>query len=263
MVGQVPQTPPPGFGSEYADRQAQQQRLEQVMVGGDLNRRAQLMGNIISNAPNIAALSGVGAVDQLANQFVDAEAPIFNNAYGQQGDVLRRQEQVARIAAANRSGRGGGRGGGGGKTSDIPAGANINPDDVILVEYDEQGNPIGQRHMNLDTYQVMKPMLGDNFKVVPFPVNALPSNNLTNKPAIPNVSANPAVTDVDNTGTITNGAGGAENAARQNAQPIVPGNSDPNLDMILQNPNVTNATPNGDGSYTVELNDGSTTVLEF
>lgn len=103
MAGQAPATPPPGFGAQYADRQAQQQRLETALVGTDLDRRASMMGNIISNAPNIAALSGVGAVDQLANMFADAEAPIFNNAYGQQGDMLRRLQQKASLAATNRS----------------------------------------------------------------------------------------------------------------------------------------------------------------
>ena len=122
MAGMAPSTMPPGFGAQYADRQAQQQRLEGALVGSDLDRRAGMMNNIISNAPNIAALSGVGAVDQLGNMFADAETPIFNNAYGQQGDQLRRQEQMARLAAIQRSNRGGGATSGGGldmRSSDV------------------------------------------------------------------------------------------------------------------------------------------------
>ena len=115
MAGQAPATPPPMFGTQYADRQAQQQRLEQLMVGSDLDRRSGLMQNIISNAPNIAALSGVGAVDQLGNMFADAETPIFNNQYGQEGDMIRRQQQMAQLASTQRSNRPKAGGGGGGK----------------------------------------------------------------------------------------------------------------------------------------------------
>jgi hypothetical protein len=84
----------------------QQQRLDSAMVEGDLGRRAQMMGNIISNAPNIAAISGINTVDQLANMFADAEAPIFNTPYGQQQDQLRVAGQLAAIAARNRSAHG-------------------------------------------------------------------------------------------------------------------------------------------------------------
>lgn len=89
MVGQVPRTAPPAFGQQYADNAARARRLDGILVASDLDRRSALMRNIISNAPNIAATSGVGVVDQLANMFADSETPIFDNAYGQRMDEVR------------------------------------------------------------------------------------------------------------------------------------------------------------------------------
>jgi hypothetical protein len=96
---------PPGFGKQYAQEQRQAQQLDQRMVETDLNRRASMLGNIISNAPNIAALSGIGAVDKLIGQYPEGEGA-FATDYGLEGDKLRRMEQMARLAAIGRQGTG-------------------------------------------------------------------------------------------------------------------------------------------------------------
>jgi hypothetical protein len=82
------------------------------------------MQNIISNAPSIAATSGVGVVDQLANMFADSETPIFNTQYGQNMDALRMQ------GAATRA-----RGGGGGSSDspDTGTGLTVDPNRMLFV----------------------------------------------------------------------------------------------------------------------------------
>lgn len=186
MAGQAPATNPPRFGAEYADRNAQQQRLESTLAASDLNRRSEMMGNIISNAPNIAALSGVGTVDQLANMFGDAEAPIFNNEYGQQGDQLRRSEQMARLAAINRGGRGGGRGGGGGGSS----GPKMKSTDV-LVRYPDGSTAIVDSNSVKETLEQSYAVDADgNAGVMPYeivnwgiPVSGPMQQNMIPQPA--------------------------------------------------------------------------------
>lgn len=142
---------PPGFGRDYADRQAMQQRLEAALVGSDLDRRSGLMQNIISNAPNIAALSGVGAVDQLANMFSDSETPIFNNEYGQQGDMLRRQMDMIQLANASRPRTSGGSSGGSGV--DV-TGMAVDPNRSYLVI--PEGHPDAGKLVPFDNVDQLK-----------------------------------------------------------------------------------------------------------
>lgn len=164
MAGQVPQTPPPGFGAAYADRQLQQQQLESRLVGSDLDRRAGLMGNIISNAPNIAALSGVRTVDQLANMFGDAETPIFDNQYGQQGDQLRRAEQFARLNAIRS----------GGASAGTPKSPYDTPGNWYQVTFpdgtvQEQFVPYNE----LDSVPWQQGIQGAEARIIPTPLHAL------------------------------------------------------------------------------------------
>lgn len=215
---------PPGFGREYADRQEMQQRLEAALVGSDLDRRSGLMQNIISNAPNIAALSGVGTVDQLANMFADSEAPIFNNEYGQQGDMLNRQMQMAQLANATRPRGGGGGSGGGAADGGIPAGVNIDPNTVPVIITNPDGQSI-RTVMDFNTFVQTQAEAGKSGVTVQmdfFGTN--PYTNTTNKAGIPEVTAS----GVD----ATQGGGG---------QQIAP---------IAQ-------TQNADGTITYRFADGS------
>ena len=65
MAGSQPRIDYPNFGGNFADRQAQQQRLSMALTNSTLDRQL----SAIKDLPNIAAIAGPAAADRYASLF--------------------------------------------------------------------------------------------------------------------------------------------------------------------------------------------------
>ena len=95
MAGSQPRIDYPNFGGNFADRQAQQQRLSMALTNSTLDRQL----SAIKDLPNIAAIAGPAAADRYASLFgnVPEGTNIVDTPYA---NAL----SMANLAYANRRG---------------------------------------------------------------------------------------------------------------------------------------------------------------
>lgn len=133
--GQVPSTRPPGYGAEYAAQQAAFDANSAARLKAEMEANADAFNTVVSNIKPIAEVSGGNLTpDRLLHMFAGAkDTPIFGGKYAQSADALRLAETMAKIGAANRSGRGGGSG-------TLSKSARTQPDEMWVRVTDKQGN---------------------------------------------------------------------------------------------------------------------------
>lgn len=126
MAGSQPVLPLPSFGDNFAQRQAQQQRLSMALTNSTLDRQLSALRDL----PNITKIAGPEAADRYASLFANVPegTEIVNTPYAQ---------TLAGLNLAGLARRAAGGGGGGGRR-----GKEGHKGGMVIDMYDANGNVV-------------------------------------------------------------------------------------------------------------------------